>query len=377
MHFRRVLLVFMASFGVEAPPGVSALRAPMIGHPWPRNSRRSRSRSTCRSAQAQVIEPIDIQILQQQLQAVRDLPRLNDDGNTEGRLRDDVLLDDVTREPSFRRLFTHETWSRYTGKTPLQRWAHNLAMWPHSIISRSIMPCVLAITAWALALTLLLPRLAPAVAARASSMWVPLSLQGTAMSLLLVFRTNNAYRRLEEAREQWGKLLMLLREVSVKTSASCSYEVSSQVCRYLCAFAWSLRDKLRDGEMRDDILQLLLSSEEIEWVTTQRSRPLAILTRLRRLFYAEHDAGTLSSHYHYLIDCDIKDLDSVVESCERLFSSPIPPNMARHGMRSLALWILAVPIVLTNSMPPQLVALWTGSTSYIFLGIDELGSQVR
>ena len=67
----------------------------------------------------------------------------------------------------------------------------------------------------------------------------------------------------------------------------------------------------------------------------------------------------------------------VVESCERLFSSPIPPNMARHGMRSLTLWILALPIVLTASMAPLLVALWTAITSYIYLGVDELGAQVE
>ena len=69
-----------------------------------------------------------------------------------------------------------------------------------------------------------------------------------------------------------------------------------------------------------------------------------------------------------MIDTDLKEIDTVVESCERLFSSPIPPNMARHGMRSLTLWLLALPIVLTNSMPPLLVALWTMSTSYIYLG---------
>ena len=38
--------------------------------------------------------------------------------------------------------------------------------------------------------------------------------------LLLVFRTNNSYLRLAEAREQWGKLLMLMREISSKVSCA-------------------------------------------------------------------------------------------------------------------------------------------------------------
>jgi len=129
--------------------------------------------------------------------------------------------------------------------------------------------------------------------------------------------------------------------------------------------------------MRDDILSLLLSEGETEWVTSQRSRPLAILSRVRRLLHGEYKDGNLDSHMHYIIDTDIKDIDSVVESCERLFSSPIPPNMARHGMRSLTLWLLSLPVVLAGSMPPLMVAFWSASTSYIYLGVDELGSQVE
>merc|ERR1711934_607432 len=93
--------------------------------------------------------------------------------------------------------------------------------------------------------------------------------------------------------------------------------------------------------------------------------------------YAEVEAGILTTHMHYFIETDLKDMDTVVESCERLFSSPIPPNMARHGLRSLTLWILGLPIVLTSSMPPILVALWTATTAFIYLGVEELGAQVE
>jgi len=323
------------------------------------------------------LDPIDIQILQQQLQAVRNLPRVTDDVLISGQPRDDYLDDDINREPSFRRLFTHETWSRYTGVPPLKRWARALKLWRFSDVSRAVLPLVGLVFLWSLSVATFLPMLAPGLAARVSQLWIPLSLQGTAIGLLMVFRTNNAYLRLAEAREQWGKLLMLLREVSTKASVSLPYGASCNTCRYLCAFTWSLRDKLRDGDMRDDILSLLLDPAEVEWVSTQRSRPLAILSRLRRLLYAELEAGTLTTHMHYFLEVDLKEIDAVVESCERLFSSPIPPNMARHGMRSLALWIFALPIVICSCMSPLVVALWTASTSYIYCGIDELGAQVE
>lgn len=64
-------------------------------------------------------------------------------------------------------------------------------------------------------------------------------------------------------------------------------------------------------------------------------------------------------------------------ACERLFTSPIPPNMARHGMRSLTLWLCALPVVLVGQLPPLCIAAWAFTTSYIYIGIDELGAQER
>ena len=193
------------------------------------------------------------------------------------------------------------------------------------------------------------------------------------------------------------------------------------ICRYLSAFTWALRDKLRDGEMRDDILQLLLPPADAAWVATQRSRPLAIHGRLRRLIYEQTVAGALSTNMQFVIEGDLKvrfenkctkpsrtprshdlpdgpgpihsrhrlplssvqlsprnetkrivkcpfaraparhvalgggtrdphrrsrpqELDRATAACERLFSSPIPPTMSRHGMRSLTLWLLALPV---------------------------------
>lgn len=51
--------------------------------------------------------------------------------------------------------------------------------------------------------------------------------------------------------------------------------------------------------------------------------------------------------------------------------------MSRHGIRSLSLWILALPVVLAGSLPASVVAVWTATTAFVYLGIDELGVQVE
>lgn len=87
----------------------------------------------------------------------------------------------------------------------------------------------------------------------------------------------------------------------------------------------------------------------------------------------------LSSHLEIARSSHVPaQLNEIVATCERLFSSPIPPNMARHGMRSLVLWLLLLPLVMSGAgVPPLGVALCAATTSYIYLGIDELGVQVE
>ena len=342
-----------------------------------------RTPTPCMCSTSRAAASIDLQILQCQLKAVLSLPRIatNAKGPRDGRVRTrentDVIVDEITKVPSYRRLFTHETWKRYTCQAPLKRWWRIMTDLRFSQVSAAIMPEVLLSFAYAFTLSSLLHKLLPTIVALNTDMWVPLSLQGTAIGLMLVFRTNSAYVRLDEAREQWGKLLMLMREIAIKASISLPISVACKVCRYLCAFSWSLRDKLRDGDNRDDVLALLLSKKEAAWVKTQRSRPLAIQNLLRRLFFAEYDAGQLDANVHNSLDRNLEHIDGVVESCERLFGSPIPPNMARHGLRSLTIWIMAMPFVMLKSMSPLVSALWTAATAYIFFGVEELGCQVE
>jgi len=93
--------------------------------------------------------------------------------------------------------------------------------------------------------------------------------------------------------------------------------------------------------------------------------------------HRELQREALTATQHYSMDMDLAKLYEIVTSCERLFSSPIPPNMARHGMRSLVLQMLLLPVVLAGTMPPLAVAATVAVTSYIYVGIDELGVQVE
>ena len=336
-------------------------------------------------AQQRPIDPIDVQIIQRQFDSVRELPRVTDDMPRVNQTKGVVWplagmgteyydIDDYD-EPSFRRLFTHKTWKRYTGGSSMERIWALVAKWHYCSVLSSVWPSMLIAAVWATLVTVALP--SRLLGQLSNGLGGTLGLQGTAIGLLLVFRTDNAYRRLEEARRHWGRVIYLTREITLKCVVSLDYAIVCDVARYLCAYAWSLRDKLRTTKRRDDILELLLDSEECKWVCQQRSRPLALLARVRQGLYNQLETGQLPPTQHYMIDTDVKELDDIVTSCERLFSSPIPPNMARHGMRSLLLWLLGLPFMLAGQLPWFAVVLCVATTAYIYLGIDELGVQVE
>mmetsp|Transcript_29910 Transcript_29910/g.44333 ORF Transcript_29910/g.44333 Transcript_29910/m.44333 type:complete len:85 (-) Transcript_29910:111-365(-) len=51
--------------------------------------------------------------------------------------------------------------------------------------------------------------------------------------------------------------------------------------------------------------------------------------------------------------------------------------MSRHGLRSLSLWIFALPVVLASSVPSIVNVGWTAAIAFTYLGISELGVQVE
>ena len=69
----------------------------------------------------------------------------------------------------------------------------------------------------------------------------------------------------------WGNLIYLSREVVTKTTVALEYRATCEVCKYLCALTWSLRDKLRSSNLSDDILKTLLTGTAHARTRTQDS----------------------------------------------------------------------------------------------------------
>lgn len=75
---------------------------------------------------------------------------------------------------------------------------------------------------------------------------IPFSLTGSALSFLLVFRTNTSYRRWLEARRMFGSVLTKSRDLFRQCLASvASQELKNAVHRWLLAFYWYVHRERR------------------------------------------------------------------------------------------------------------------------------------
>ena len=101
--------------------------------------------------------------------------------------------------------------------------------------------------------------------------------------------------------------------------------------------------------------QAVLPAEDAAWLLRQRSPAVAIIGCVRQLLHQQQAQGHLDKHLQYKLERDLLELYQVVGGCERLFTSPIPPTSTRHVVRSMALWLLALPLALIGSMPPLAV----------------------
>jgi len=364
---------------------VSALVAAVLWQPamiaWQPVMRRPAA--TCRHVHADVMSeqspPVSHHEMERSLLLQTQLARIRELRQTE--FISPELMRKIGRtnfeSPTFKKLFTHSTWATYTGVTSWNRWFVTLSGWRSISVLRAVLSRTAFVAAWATLVALLGYRLPMSP--------IALQLQGTAIGLLLVFRNNAAYQRLAEARALMGKIILLGREIAsgavtyLQADASDGQpsETAYLVCRYMAIFGWVFKARLRDGEKADDVMRAVLPEADVEWLLAQRAPVVAIIGRTRKLLHAQYASGHLPAHLHFKLEHNLYELYQVIGGCERLFTSPIPPTMTRHAVRSISLWLLAMPLALVGSMPALSVVFFTAATAYIFLGIEELGVQVE
>ncbi len=225
----------------------------------------------------------------------------------------------------------------------------------------------------------------------------PFSLVGTGLSILLVFRNNEAYARYWEARTLWGQVIASIRSFS-RLSLSLSRPNASQsgphddstiapelqtlrrewVYRSL-GFLYALGSSLR-GESASDLdfeaIAPFVAPEELETLRSQKNGPCALLhTQGERLADAWR-ADFLHPQHLKLLDEQLTAMTLAYGGCEKIARTPIPPAYGFLSRRIVWGFVLLLPFALVQELGWKTVLL-APLTAFLFGALQRFGEEVQ
>jgi predicted membrane chloride channel (bestrophin family) len=212
---------------------------------------------------------------------------------------------------------------------------------------------------------------------------MPFTIAMPALSLLLVFRTNTAYFRWNEARTLWGGIVNTTRNLQRQSNfffAKADAHLREQLTREVALFGKALRSFLR-GPEDDDTFWVeainLVGRDTAEAIMASKNRQ----TFACNLISATIWRANLNPLDRSRMDDNVNKLVDLLGACERIFRSPIPLVYTRHTARFLTFFMALLPLALWESMGGSWnhwTTIPTTALLAIFLfGIEELGIQIE
>jgi putative membrane protein len=178
---------------------------------------------------------------------------------------------------------------------------------------------------------------------------------GTIISLLLAFKSNQAYDRWWEARIVWGGIVndsrSLLRQViSFYNDPDFSLEANDFKERFAkrqAAWCYALGQALR-GKNPLDIITSLLNEEELRFVKKHKHVPNAILMLHAKELRRAADKGKINVYQQVEIDNTLTRLCDSMGKCERIKNTIFPTTYSMYIRFTLCLFIILLPFGLTD-----------------------------
>merc|ERR1719274_297683 len=212
---------------------------------------------------------------------------------------------------------------------------------------------------------------------------LPFTIAMPALSLLLVFRTNTAYFRWNEARTLWGGIVNTTRNLQRQSNvyfAKEDTELREQLTREVALFPKALRSFLRgasDDEIFREEATQLVGPETAEAIMASKNRQ----TFVTNMISATVQRANLNPMDRARMDDMVCKLVDQLGACERIFRSPIPLVYTRHTARFLTSFMVLLPLALWQPMGGS----WnhwatipaTAVLAIFFFGIEELGIQIE
>jgi putative membrane protein len=203
------------------------------------------------------------------------------------------------------------------------------------------------------------------------------TLVGTALGLLLVFRTNASYDRFWEGRKLWGGMVNECRNLArqANSTLTAAPELQQQLILWTASFPYAAMSVLR-GMRTLAPSSTRLPPAEVQAVLAAQHLPLAVASKISQTVVAARDQQVLSDYHVPMLDQNVNLLIDYIGACERIHRTPIPFAYMVHLRRALILFCFTLPFVLVDQMHWWTVA-GTFMLAFVFFGIEEIGVEIE
>ena len=203
------------------------------------------------------------------------------------------------------------------------------------------------------------------------------TLAGTALSLLLVFRTNSSYDRFWEGRKLWGGIVNETRNLLRASIVNIpSVELLRRLAAWTAVFPFALTRVLRGGQGELGPAAPLLPPAEIERVLASGNAGVAVALRMSAVLAEAKQRGLISDYVQMQLDHNVQQLIDYQGGCERIVRTPLPFAYMLHLRRTLILFLLTLPFALVETFG-WVTVLVVVMVAYTFLGIEEIGVEIE
>lgn len=197
---------------------------------------------------------------------------------------------------------------------------------------------------------------------------------GTIISLLLAFKSNQAYDRWWEARIVWGAIVnesrTLVRQmITFYKDPDFSVEASDfkeKFAKRQIAWCYSLGQSLRNDDAIKPITKLL-NDEELRFVKNHKHIPNALLVLHAKDLYKARNEKRITTYQQVEIDNTLTRLCDAMGKCERIKNTVFPTTYSMYIHFALWLFISLLPFGLISLLSWFAVPLITTIAAAFFL----------
>ncbi len=203
------------------------------------------------------------------------------------------------------------------------------------------------------------------------------ALLGSALSLLLVFRTNASYDRFWEGRKLWGTIVNTSRNITRLSLVHLGKDAAllKQALQLVIAFPYASMNDLRgmrgigpiEKELDEDASARLLAANH---------PPSAIARGISTVFANAREQGLISDYMQMEIDKQPALLIDCIGACERIHKTPLPFAYVVHLRRALVLYCGTLPFALLGKFGWGTIPI-SFLVAIVLFGIEEIGVEIE